>query len=180
MHNPTMRARILASVTICAGMMLLALAGCAPQPTPSPTPAPAFASEAEAFDAAEEVYRAYNDALNAKRGGDAEADPTAFLTGQILEEEITAAQELESAQVNLEGPTELLSFTGLRADLSGSVLEVLAKACLDISAVRAIDSSGIDVTVAGRSDVYAVEVHFTGDRDSLLISEYNVLAEVPC
>lgn len=173
-----MRTGTLVSVTICTGMILAALAGCAPEPTPTPTPA--FASEAEAFAAAEEVYRAYNDALNAKRGGDAEADPTVFLTGQILDEEIAASQELESVEVTLKGPTELLSFTGLRADLSKSVLEVVARACLDISGVRAIDSSGIEVTVAGRSDVYAVAVHFAGDRDALLISEYKVLAGLPC
>ncbi len=167
-------------MTICTGMILAALVGCAPESKPSPTPTPAFASEAEAFAAAEEVYRAYNDALNAKRGGDAKADPTALLTGQILDEEITAAQQLESAEIKLEGRAELLSFVGVRADLSGSVLEVVARACLDISGVRAIDSSGVDVTAAGRSDVYAVAVHFTGDRDALLISEYNVLAEFPC
>ena len=53
-----------------AGLLIaLAIAttvsACTPEPAPTPTPT-GFASEDEAFRAAEETYRAYVDALNAR------------------------------------------------------------------------------------------------------------------
>ncbi len=52
-----------ASVTLSLALVIAVATGCRPEPEPSPS-GPAFATEAEAFAAAEETYRAYVDALN--------------------------------------------------------------------------------------------------------------------
>jgi hypothetical protein len=165
-------------------LVVIALAGtaltaCTPTPEPSPTPTAAFASEEEAFAAAEEVYRAYNDAVNRQRNGDEAADPLAFLTGDILESEVTAAQELDSAGIKIVGETNVTDFTGTNSRLD-SVASVEATVCLDVTDARAIDRNGADVTAADRSNVYAVAVTFTGTPAELLISRYEVTADAKC
>jgi hypothetical protein len=177
-HNPTMRARILASVTICAGMMLLALAGCAPQPTPSPTPTPAFASEAEAFAAAEEVYRAYNDALNAKRGGDAEADPTLFLTGLALESDIDAAQYFDQRSLQLLGDGEVVFFHGESASLDAG--SITAEVCLDVSATRVMTRDGVDETPVDRMPRVLLTVAFVWSEPELQIANSSLVEGEQC
>lgn len=180
MHNPTMRARILASVTICAGMMLLALAGCAPQPTPSPTPTPAFASEAEAFAAAEEVYRAYNDALNIRLGGEDEPDPQNFLTGLALEGDIDAQNLFQSSGIQATGTTALSSFQGLKASVGSSTPVVTAYVCIDVARLRVIDANGHDVTPADRGDLVAQTVEMIYVEPDFMIADETSTEESSC
>jgi len=166
-------------------LALLAVAGatlsaCTPAPAPSPTPTAAFASEEEAFAAAEETYRAYNNAVNHQRLGDESVDPLTFLTGDILDSERKTSQELEASGIRINGDTVVTRFTGTDSTLGGPVAQVGATICLDITQARAIDSSGADVTAPGRSDIYAIHATFTGDADQLSISEYEVQADVQC
>lgn len=166
-------------------MLLLALAattmsGCAPEPQPSPTPTPAFASEEEAFAAAEEVYRAYIDAVNAENRGEPGASPQDFLTGTLLDADLASRRDLEASGVHIEGPTEILNFLGATSDIETSAPRLVATVCLDISKSRAIDASGQDVTAAGRSDIYGMSVTFIGTEDALLISEYEILTNAKC
>lgn len=157
-----------------------ALSACTPQPEPTPTPTAAFATEEEAFAAAEEVYREYNDAVNSQRQGDNKVDPLSFLTGEILDAERKSSQELEASGISIKGDTLVTRFSGTDGDISGPVAEIGATICLDITQARAIDSSGADVTASGRSDKYAIHATFTGNAEQLLLSKYEVESSVKC
>jgi hypothetical protein len=176
---------VISRLTRAASLLVIALAvttmsACAPEPQPSPAPTPAFASEEEAFAAAEEVYRAYIDAVNAENRGEPDASPQDFLTGTILDADVASRRELEASGVRIEGSTEILNFHGTAADIETVVPQLVAAVCLDISKSRAIDASGQDVTAVGRSDVYGISVTFIGDEHSLLISEYEIMKNAEC
>ncbi|WP_042537410.1 hypothetical protein [Microbacterium sp. MEJ108Y] len=144
------------------------LLGCAPGPTPVPTPTPAFASEAEAFAAAEEVYRAYNDALN-------EIDPSDPQTFEPLY--VLASGELEAADREnfsvmhaeghvIRGDARVVSFNG---ESSSPLFErVVAVVCLDVSAVQVTDAGGRSLVTPERPNVYALSVEFVAGDDRIL------------
>lgn len=156
------------------------LVGCTPTPTPAPTPTAAFATEKEAFAAAEGVYKEYNDAVNDARGNKQALALEDFLTGKVLVAETATSKTLAESHIRLEGQTQVLDFSGVSADKGVAVSRVVARVCLDITNVRAIDAEGNDVTTAGRSDIYGLDVAFSGNSDSLLISGYEVNPEIPC
>ncbi|AXL12721.1 hypothetical protein DXT68_11660 [Microbacterium foliorum] len=179
-HRP---ARARATVLLALGAVALAtgaLIGCTPRPAPTHTPAAVFATEQDAFAAAEDVYRAYNEAVNESRDNEQTLAPEDFLTGQILAAETAASQTLEESHIRLEGHTQILEFAGVSADKGVAVSKVVARVCLDIENVRAIDADGNDVTTIGRSDLYGLDVEFSGNNNSLLISDYEVNSEIPC
>lgn len=180
MRGPTLIHRRNTSFATVALIGMSILAGCTSELAPDPTPNASFSSEEEAFAAAEEVYRTYNDAVNAERAGRPSGDSFDYLTGLVLEQEIRTAQELRDAGVHIDGSTRIVKFQAVTADIDVVVAEVTANVCLDLSGVRAIDASGADVTATGRSDTYAVEVRFTGDHESLLIAEYEVRTDIEC
>nr|WP_201470293.1 hypothetical protein [Microbacterium hydrocarbonoxydans] len=138
----------------------VALAGCAQEPPVRPSPAPAFASEAEAFAAAEEIYRAYNDALNARLQGEDTPDPQTFLTGLALEGDIDAQNALQSWGIRSVGTTTISSFRGLEANTPSTTPVVTAHVCIDVTDLRVVDADGRDVTPADRGDVVAQHVTF--------------------
>lgn len=175
-----MRTRSLVSVTICTGMILAALVGCAPESKPSPTPTPAFASEAEAFAAAEEVYRAYNDALNIRLGGGVEPDPQKFLTGLALEGDIDAQNLFQSSGVQATGTTTLFSFQGLKASTASTAPVVTAHVCIDVTLLRVIDAEGQDVTPADRGDLVAQTVKLIYVGQNLMIADEASAEESSC
>lgn len=160
-------------------MLLLALAattmsGCAPEPRPSPTPTPAFASEEEAFAAAEEVYRAYNEAGNT-------ADNSAeFLTGSALETELETTRYLNENGLRLEGASVITSFTGMSAEVGTAIPLIEARVCLDVSGVKVIDSDGVDQTPVDRINVLTLDVTFTANGTGLLISDSETASESTC
>lgn len=142
---------------VAAAVFTVALvAGCTPQPEPDASQQP-FATEEEAFAAAEETYRNYVDALNARR-----ADPTAspnpqvFLTGQALEADIRSQQELDQRGIRIEGPTEIVSLVGTSTDLGDGSAQLLV--CLDSSSTRVVDSAGRDVTPPDRAELAALDI----------------------
>lgn len=142
---------MLAAGTLCA---------CAPAPTPTPTPTAAFGSEDEAFAAAEEVYRAYNDAVNAQRNDESATDPQIYLTGLALESDVNANRVLNQNGIHIDGDGEVTSFNGGTANLGARPGRVTASICLDVSGTRVIDSEGLDVTPPDRLAVVALEVEF--------------------
>jgi len=154
------------------------LLGCAPAPVPTPTPA--FASEEEAFAAAEEVYRAYNDAGNARRGGEANADPQQFLTGAALEGDIDTQNMLQSHSLFPVGAAAIDSIRGEASDLAANVATITMVVCLDVSAVSLLNDAGVDVTPSERGDMVAQEVILMGDTRSLLISDASPMDDYPC
>lgn len=145
------------------------LSACSPTPEPSPTPTAAFASEEEAFAAAEEVYRAYNDASNE------EGDTRSYLTGAALESDIETARYLKQNELSLSGQSEIVSFKGVQVQLA-PISTVESRVCLDVSASRVLDDQGNDVTPSDRADRWLLDITFSGTADSLTISN-SVVAE---
>lgn len=151
-------------------MLLSTLSGCAPEASPTPAPTAAFASEAEAFAAAEEVYRAYIEAGNARRNGDAAANPQDYLVGTALKDAIDGQNYLRERGIRLAGQIGVASFTGETAPQPDSPI-VSAFVCVDISASRALDASGNDVTPPERPLIVAQQVTFIHDGAELRISK---------
>ena len=89
------------------------LAGCTPATAPKPTPTPLFASKAEAFKAAERVYRDYVDALNGRNAGETDAHPEVLLGGKALEFDIEAVRSRQERGIRVNGDTLLRSFRGV-------------------------------------------------------------------
>lgn len=164
--------RAAALLTLAVATTLLS--GCAPAPEPTPTATPAFASEEEAFAAAEEVYRAYNEAGNATGSG------TDYLTASALQGELDTTRYLSENGLRLEGASVILSFTGVASDLVSATASVEASVCLDVTAVRVLDASGTDVTPSDRVNVLELDVKFVEADDHLLISESESLEEPAC
>ncbi len=169
-----------ASVLVLLAVLGGAAVGCGAKRPPSPTPTPLFASEEEAFAAAEETYRAYNEAGNRERAGDEAADSMSFLTGDALENEIASTRELLDAGVELRGDIQVLEFVGLVASIESRSSAVTSTVCLDVSAVHAVDEAGNLVTATGRSDVYGVDLTFVERDSSLKILRFEVSASIPC
>lgn len=147
-----------------------ALSACTPTPEPTPTPTAAFASEEEAFAAAEEVYRAYNDAVNAQRESTEDGDPQDYLTALALQSDIDATRILEENDVHIEGHGEIDEFEGTASALASTPATVSAQVCLDVSATRVVDGQGKDRTPDDRQDTVSLDVEFISTEQSLLIS----------
>lgn len=180
--TPQQHATRAVATAVLAVATLVAVSGCSvsAEPSPSPTPTATFSSEEEAFAAAEEVYRAYNEALNLHRSGDPTANPHEYLAGGVLESELSTTRDLEAQGIRIEGDTRLLSFTGLSSDVDSRVPSIEAQVCLDISEARAIDSNDQDVTPPERKDTYGLIVTITGTPGRMLISDYRTSEDLKC
>lgn len=158
----------------------VALTGClGPGPAPTPTPTAVFASEDEAFAAAEETYRAYIDAVNARRADPlSEPDPQSFLIGDALERDIDSERELDELGLKLVGPSIVRDVTGLSAD--SDVGSVTIAACFDSTDARVLNETGEDVTMADRDPTIMVQVSLEKLGQSLLIAQMSPLEGDPC
>ncbi len=156
-----------------AALAMVCLAGCVPEPAPSPTPT-GFASDEEAFRAAEATYRAYVDAVNARRQSpDSRPAPDDFLVGAALESSIKAQRRFAEEGIRLVGTTQVHTITPQSASLDHVVLQI----CIDSSETRVLDEKGNDVTPADRDDVGGLEVDFVWATPAPLISESRVSAD---
>ncbi|WP_136056501.1 hypothetical protein [Microbacterium sp. K24] len=161
-----------ASVPIIAlALVCAALVGCSPTPAPKPTPTPAFASEEEAFAAAEETYREYNEASNADLAGNSTKDPQDYLIGSALEGFLDGREYLRTNGLALQGETHVINFQGESATISLGSTEVSMLVCLDISATTLIDVSGRDVTPATRPGTVGQRVTLIADTSAFRISQ---------
>jgi len=151
--------------------MVTVLPGCTPEPEPTPTPTAAFASEEEAFAAAEEVYRAYNDAGNARLRGEESPDPQDFLIATALEDDIDGLELLRTSKLQLVGEISVAKFVGQNADLTSSDAQVVSMVCLDVSATHVLDSVGTDITPTDRPPTLAQEVTMVFDDGAYLITK---------
>lgn len=144
-------------IVVAALVATLALAGCTPSPEPTPSPT-GFASEEEAFAAAEATYRAYVDAGNTLRSDpSADVDPSDYLTGKALSAELESRAAIENSGRHLDGLIEIQSVHPIRGDLSTALIGV----CLDVSATRVLDDSGLDVTPSDRPSLLGLEIEAT-------------------
>jgi len=157
-----------AGVAVALVAAAIGLAGCTPGPAPKPTPTPLFAGEAEAFKAAEQVYRDYNDASNERREGQANTDPQSFLSGQALEDDINAQRSFKEKHLKIVGPNRVSSFHPIGYDKARD--QVSVDLCIDVSESHVIDESGADVTPSTRADLVALNVVMTGQGDHLEIT----------
>lgn len=158
------------TAAVAAALLALALTACTPEPTPTPTPTPTgFSSEDEAFAAAEATYRAYIDAVNARRADPSSVDPNEYLSGTALNDSIEAARKLDAAGLQVVGPALVESIKREEASTSSAVIA----ACIDSTQTRVLDQSGADVTPTDRPETLAlqVEVAFSVPHALIIRSE---------
>lgn len=156
-----------AAVLLAASVV--ALTGClGSAPEPSPTPTAVFSSEEEAFAAAEETYRAYSAASNARRSDPTSSpDPLDFLISDALESALDARRQLEEAGVRAIGDTLIERIDPVAVDPARGEVEM--DVCLNSANVRVVDEAGVDVTPSTRPDQALVRVSLVPVNDSLLI-----------
>lgn len=143
-------------------MIVALLTACTPEPQPAPTPTPTstgFASEADAFAAAEETYRAYVDALNQVDLSDPATFEAvyAWTTGDL-----NASDKKNFTQWSAEGyeitGEAAVSRVAPVAFVSGRVGEVALEACYDIHEVDVLDRSGASIVSAERPAIQALRI----------------------
>lgn len=126
--------------------------GCLPQPAPEPSPA--FSSEAEAFAAAEETYRAYVDALNQVDLSDPETfeDVYAWTTGDANAGARESFSQMHADGWTVTGTSGYSNFVGTDFDPGDSDETVKADVCLDVTNVDVLDAGGESVVPNDRRD----------------------------
>ncbi len=164
-----------------AAMLALALAaGCTPTPEPTPTPT-GFASDAEAFRAAEETYRAYVDALNQVDLADPKTfEPVfAWTTGDINASDRSGLSEYHANRVTVKGESVVAKVAPL-LPFDGDTMAIAT--CLDVSTVDVRDVNGSSLVDPGRTPIQSLRVSLTEDSSSptrLLIAEIEGRAGEP-
>ncbi|MBW9093947.1 hypothetical protein JNB62_09660 [Microbacterium jejuense] len=173
---------ILRATTATLGLAAAALmlSGClAPAPEPTPTPTAVFASEDEAFAAAEETYRAYVDAENARWADPhSEPAPDSFLIGEALEEQIEVNRQFREIGLRVVGENHIERVDRIRAN-SGTG-ETVLEVCIDATDSRVVDESNQDVTPANRAPQVLVRVEFVAVGDELAIEKSVTAREDGC
>lgn len=144
---------------------VLLLAGCSPEPEPTPTPT-GFATEAEAFAAAEETYRAYNDATNQIDI----SDPATFepmlmwTTGEQHDIEKKSLSELHADGVVVTGDTEIVGLELDDWDADGQTISI--SVCHDVSDVEVVDATGVSLVAPDRLPLQPKEVTLSSSSRS--------------
>lgn len=158
------------------------LAGCAADPgtEPTPTSTPAFASEAAAFAAAEETYRAYTDALNAVDLSDPSTFEATYVytSGDFEASDKENLSEMHAKGYVIEGATLVTQFLGTMTDRWREKID--ATVCVDVSNVDVIDADGNSVANPERPDVYAIATTFKVHGGQVLIDHASRTESSPC
>ncbi|MHA6695759.1 hypothetical protein [Homoserinimonas sp. A520] len=156
----------LAAVTIAVAMLL---SGCVPQdpeitPPPEPTTEPIFASDEEALAAATDAYAAYlaMSDLIAQEGG---ANPERIQSVAVRDALADAVEGYAVFQENgyrSSGNSQIRSVEFQYYSQAQSEITDIAAvyACLDVTNVDVVDSSGVSVVESSRPDVQLFEVTF--------------------
>lgn len=161
------------SLLVAAGaaVLLVVLTGCDEPPPPvTPVPTPSvtavFASDEEALAAAEDAYAAYLAVSDqASAGGWQNPDLLAdHVTAGELEETRVTYEELAASGRHTQGSSTFESMTLQRYDDHDLVVYL----CLDVSAVRLLDSDGQDVTPTNRPQRVPLEVGFVISSPAIL------------
>ena len=148
---------------IVTAAVLLALTGCVPDgshsaTSPTPSATPVFASDAEALAAAEKAYAAYESKVDLSLQAVADAGLATVATGDALESALASVESFRSSGRVQRGVSQITKVKS--ADLSpltvagrsNDVAQIYA--CLDVSAVSVLDSTGIVVSQVGRQTVF--------------------------
>lgn len=126
-----------------------------------------FTSEADAFKAAEQVFRDYINSVNSQEN-DPTSEPQRFLAGKALEEDIASVRDLESSGKKIVGATVVSVYKS--ESYASESKTVTSFACLDVSATRIMDMSGKDVTPLDRPSNVAVGVSL-----ALMAKEFKIV-----
>lgn len=175
--------RVILRVTATAALLaasIVALTGClGPAPEPTPTPTAVFSSEEEAFAAAEETYRAYIDAVNA-RYADADSDPApqSLLIGTALEDDLASIRSFNELGIRVVGETSIRELQDIAADLESGDVQI--DVCLDSTQTRVLNASGVDVTMAERDPFTALRIDLTMLNDALVIERSVTIESSTC
>lgn len=173
-----MKSRLVTAAALAlVALVALTTSGCLPQPAPEPSSA--FASEAEAFAAAEETYRAYVDAVNERRRDpSASVDPASFLIADALEEHIATQQQLDQAGLRVIGDTTLLRVDPVAFQPADSTVTIAV--CLDSAETQVLDSAGTDVTPSDRETRTALQAQLTRVGNDLRIEASDTVSSPAC
>ncbi|MCR2826212.1 hypothetical protein [Microbacterium sp. zg.Y909] len=139
-------------------LLVLALTGCVAEPEPAPTPtATGFASEAEAFAAAEETYRAYVDALNQVDLSDPDTFEAvyAWTTGEANANERETLSEMHAEGWTVHGETKAALVEPLEFE---SPATVTLAVCQDVSEVDVVNAGGESQVADSRPPVQSMTV----------------------
>lgn len=169
------------TIALCAvGIIVVSVSGCSPDLAPAPSPSPVFASEEEAFAAAEEVYRAYNDALNAIDPAEPRSFEPVFelSSGEFQRADRENLSIMHAEHHVVSGDALVVSFDGESA--SPTYEEVTAVVCLDVSAVRITDVDGTSLVSIDRPDVYALSLRFVDSGGALKIDSASRIEDPAC
>lgn len=175
-----MRRRLTPALAATAALIgTLSLGGCT-TPAPAPTPTPTgFASEAEAFAAAEETYRAYVDALNQVDLSDPNTfEPVfAFTAGDSESNTRRSLSEMHANGWRLVGATRTAQFIPLELDDDENVVAIV---CSDVSSVDVLDALGASQVSPERPDLYELQVTLqrVSDRQTSFVISSSEAAEV--
>ena len=170
---------LLSAVLATLGLLSL-LAGCTPTPAPTPTPTAAFASEEEAFAAAEETYRAYNDALNSVDPADPDTFEAtyAYSSGSFQKADRENFSTMHADNYSIVGDAEVNQFLGEKSAPPFDVVTALI--CIDVSKVEVLDAAGNSVVSPNRPDLYEVRAVFKRTEDRFLIDEAGSIEGTTC
>lgn len=154
-----MRARPLRSAAL-AGLIVLLVAGCTPD-RGLDEPAPLFTSEAEAFAAAEQTYRAYVDALNAVDLSDPRTfEPVyALTTGDANAGERESLSRMHADGWSVSGTTVVESVH--RETAASDLTQVRLSSCNNVSSILLVDAMGHSKVGATRPAVQSVAIRLT-------------------
>ncbi|MCR2827158.1 hypothetical protein [Microbacterium sp. zg.Y909] len=147
-------------------VLVLVLTGCVPEPEPAPTPtATGFASEAEAFAAAEETYRAYVDALNQVDLSDPDTFEAvyAWTTGEANANERETLSEMHAEGWTKSGVSQVIAYRGDSTSRTPPAL-VVGTVCVDVSTIAVVDGAGASMVSPERPDRYNLSVEMTASK----------------
>jgi hypothetical protein len=165
---PTRKIAAAVVISVAAGLVL---AGCIQQPpevipTSEPSSKPVFTSNAAALAAAKKAYVAYlavSDEVSNDGGANAER-LAPVVTTSWLPTELKSYKEFAKSGDKTTGSSSVRSFTLEQLNQSTDRVEVVAYACLDLSATGVVDSVGNAVGTPGSQGVLPLEVSFIGAK----------------
>jgi len=163
-----------------AGVLVVALSGCAGTPAPTPAPpasasaAPIFASDEEALAAAEAAYESYR-AESARISSEGGRDPervVPYVSDRYASIVVAEFVALEESGLHMEGSTAIDSLRLAEWSSQDHMASVSIYLCRDVSGARVVNSAGADVTPADRQDripLVAFLISSTTRPDSLVV-----------
>jgi len=140
------------------------LAGCTPKPAPTPTAL--FSSEAAAFKAAEQTYRAYVDALNKVDLSEPATfeDVYKWETGERLAGDKKALTDYHARHASMTGTTKIILLRPHRTNSAFS--KATLAACVDVSALQIRNANGNSLISPDRPDVQSITIEVSAISDS--------------